>query len=297
MTAFQRYIRLEAPGVWRETPEAQPREVVVSFGHTTLVLADFDDRLLGHWALAGVVTLGREAGATVYSMTADGTETLAIRDREMIAAIAAVSRSLDPPAPPPARRRMPLALLLVLAVLAAAGLVAPRLLLGETARLILPDKAAELGDRMLIAAIERRGPPCAGVGGARALGVLAAHLVPVNPPRLRVMDLGDLPAAALPGRTVLIGREALEAAEAPTDLAGWIDGALAGDPVAALAREAGMLEDLRYMLTGDFGEAALDRAVAAVLAAPPAATPRPSSAASGPLLAPTDWQALTGICD
>jgi hypothetical protein len=38
LTALERYIRLEATGLWRETPDTPPREVVVSFGKATLLL-------------------------------------------------------------------------------------------------------------------------------------------------------------------------------------------------------------------------------------------------------------------
>ena len=62
MTALDRYVRLEAVGLWREAPDAPPREVVVSFGKTTLLLTDLDERPLGHWALAGVSVLGQDRG-------------------------------------------------------------------------------------------------------------------------------------------------------------------------------------------------------------------------------------------
>ena len=93
MTALEKYVRLEAIGQWRETPARAPREVVVSFGDATLVLADLADRPLGHWALAGVEAIGTDGGATLYAMSRDGTETLAIRDADMIEAIAAVTRA------------------------------------------------------------------------------------------------------------------------------------------------------------------------------------------------------------
>ena len=86
--------------------------MVVSFGSATLLLTDLEERPLGHWALAGV-TRARAAtgGATVYAMTADGGETLAIRDRDMVAAIAAVARPRSRRAgrEPPRRRRVPVA--------------------------------------------------------------------------------------------------------------------------------------------------------------------------------------------
>ncbi len=43
-TALDRYLRLEATGFWREAPGAQPREVIVSFGRTTLLLSDLEER-------------------------------------------------------------------------------------------------------------------------------------------------------------------------------------------------------------------------------------------------------------
>ena len=94
----------------------------------------------------------------------------------------------------------------ILALAAAVALFAfaPRLIRAATVRLIPPEQAEEIGDRMLIALIEAHGPPCAGPDGERALGRLAAALDPSDPPRLRVMDLGAGTVAALPGRTILI---------------------------------------------------------------------------------------------
>src|SRR5690554_4288438 len=126
MTALDRYVRLEAVGIWRESPDAPAREVVVSFGKATLLLTDPADAPLGHWALAGVEVLAERDGATVYSMSPDGAETLTIRDSEMVAAIDEVTRDL--PAWPSARVAAPrrkgraagvLVLLAGLAVLAA----------------------------------------------------------------------------------------------------------------------------------------------------------------------------------
>ena len=109
MTALERYVRLEAIGLLRETPDAPPREVVVSLGRHHPAPEDLDERPLGHWALAGVVRLGADGRRTVYSMTADGAETLTIRDRDMVEAIAALSRPRPrAAAAPPPRRRLPL---------------------------------------------------------------------------------------------------------------------------------------------------------------------------------------------
>lgn len=58
MTALNQYERLEAFGVWRETPKAQLRDVVVSFGDATLILTDPRSNVpLTHWSLPAVTRL------------------------------------------------------------------------------------------------------------------------------------------------------------------------------------------------------------------------------------------------
>lgn len=290
-TALDRYVRLEALGSWRERPGAAPREVVVSLGNATLVLTDLDERPLGHWALAGITRLGRDGEATVYSMTADAAETLAIRDADMIAAIAAVSR---PASPRRARRaRVPVLPLLGLAALAAAALAVP----GLAARLV-PLQAEEIGDRMLIALIERRGPVCAGPEGERALARLALRLDPAAPPRVRVMPLGAAPVALLPGGTVLLDRAALAGASGPDEVAGLVALARGRDAEGAVAASLGAGTAAAYLFSRQLGDRAVARAAEAALAPPSrgeAATAAILLAAAGldggPLLAGLDGDA------
>lgn len=289
MTAPEGYLRLEAVGRWREAPDAEPREVVVSIGKTTLLLTDLAERPLGHWALAGVRVLGEdETGATVYAMSAG--ETLTIGDRDMVAAIAAVRRRL----PEPSKRRtprLPLAPILAAAALVAAAAIAPRAIRAAAVRLVPPEQAAEIGDRMLIALIERHGPPCAEPAGERALARLARQVDPANPPRLRVMDLERPVAVALPGGTVVIDRTVLAAADGPAAISGQVAQAVAADPVAELVREAGLLANVRYVFTGRFGERTLGPAAESLLSAAPADAP------PGPArLDESEWEALGGIC-
>ncbi len=257
MTALDRYVRLEAIGLWREGPDDTPREVVVSYGHATVVLTDLDEQPLGHWALAGMVPIRRKDGATVYSMTTDGAETLAIRDPDMIAAISAVAPRPRQPASPP-RRQLPIGAVLAIVAVCALAVAAPRLIRAEVARLVPPEMADELGDRMLIALIETHGPLCSGADAERVLGSLATRLAPDAPPRIRVLDLGHSPALFLPGGTLVLDRSGL--ATAPDDTASQGALALERDPVAALVRNAGLLADLRYLFVGDFSEAVLTRA-------------------------------------
>ena len=267
MTALERYVRLEALGLLREPPDAPAREVVVSLGKTTLLLKDLEERPLGHWALAGVVRLGADGPATVYSMTADGAETLTIRDRDMVEAIAALARPglATPPAP---RRRLPLLPLVALAAVVALAVAATRLIPAEAARLVPPARAAELGDRLLILLVERGGAaPCADPDALRALDALMARLAPDAPPRPRLVALGAGRAALLPGNGLVLDPDLVRAAP-PEAVAGWAALALERDPMADLLAAAGPLAALRLLAGGDPGDAALARA-ADRLGAPP----------------------------
>lgn len=298
MTALEKYVRLESLGVWREGPGLAPREVVVSFGNATLMLRNGADQPLGHWALAGIQPIGTDGAATIYAMTPEGDETLAIADPEMIAALGAVTR-----AAPSARRgrrrgRPPLGLILMLALLTAGIVYGPDLPRDQASRMMPPEQAREYGDRMLLGILETKGKLCADPAGARALGRLGDVVAGDAP--LRVLDLGGAPRVAiLPGPTILIDRAALASARTPEELAAWITLALGPDPertsVRALMTAAGPLDSLGYVFTGHLGDAALARATAASLAAPAYASDFLPAAADRPI-SDQDWAALRGIC-
>jgi hypothetical protein len=293
LTALERYIRLEATGLWRETPDAPPREVVVSFGKATLLLTDPSDAPLGHWALGGVEVTGRHGGATVYVM---GTETLEIRDREMVAAIAEVTRELPawPRAAPARRRRRLVGPIVAVAGLAAVAIAGPELLRRLAVGMVPPEQAEEIGDRVLLALMEDGGGICAEPGGQRVLDRIAAR-VATPPPRIRVLALGGGRAAALPGGTLVLDRAAVMAGPGAAEVAQWIAVAGAGeDPVTTLMRAAGPWANLRQVFTGDPGQAAITRAAAAIrgASAAPPAVPAPDV----PALSETEALARRDIC-
>lgn len=93
MTALDRYTRLEALGQWREAPDQDPQEVVVSFGNATLVLSDLNENPLCHWAMAATSRMSFKGSKAVYTPDMEGFETLEIDDAEMVEAIAQVSRA------------------------------------------------------------------------------------------------------------------------------------------------------------------------------------------------------------
>lgn len=241
--------------------------MVVSVGTATLVLTDLADRLLGHWALAGVSVVGREGIATVYGM-AEG-ETLTIRDREIVAAIAAASDLL--PRRAPAARRIPLGPILAVAALVALALAAPGLVRMQAASMVPPERAVEIADEMLIAAVARHGPPCEPREARPAISRLTKAVAPASPPRLRIVPLGRPAAIALPGAAVLVDRTL--AARDPDAAVAAARRALGTDPVTDLMRAAGTTGSLRYLLTGRIPDATLQRATEAAIAAAPTAVP------------------------
>lgn len=268
MTALEKYIRLEALGQWREAQGAPAREVVVRFGDTTLLLTDTADRPLGHWALAGVQAIRTDGPLTVYAMSPEGAESLAIRDRDMTDAIAAVTRAhLHRDAPVLRTRKNWLPALAAAALLALVAALFPALIEGQAARMAPPDALEVFGDEMLLQIMATRGPLCADPAGRRALAALANRIAPGDAPRLRALDLGPAPVALLPGRTVLIGRAALSRAEDPAEIAGWIALALAREHMAPgpqrLMHAVGPWTSLRYVLTGRLSDEALARATRA----------------------------------
>lgn len=244
--------------------------MVVSFGSATLVLTDLADRLLGHWALAGVAVVAHGPGGTVYGM-AEG-ETLTIRDREMVAAIAAVTRDLVARlAPPQPRRRLPIALFAGAVLVGALAASMPALVVAQATRMVPPERAEELGEEMLLLLVESYGAPCGARATRPALDRLAALVAPASPPVLRVLPL-DLPVAiALPGEAVVIDG-ALVAAD-PVTAVGAAREALGTDPVEDMMRATGFAGSLRYLFTGRISERGLRRAVDAALAAAPEAVP------------------------
>lgn len=219
MTALKNYLCLEAIGILRDRPDEAPIEVIVSLGKSTLLLKDTRERPLGHWALAGVVRLGRDGDAVIYSMTAEGGETLTIRDKDMVEAIATLSRPELGQAAPVSRLRStrrhswPIVPILLAVLTGVAVLGLPKLLLANADEVMPPEAAAAVGDRILTDLIEKQGPPCNSPSGRAALGRIIARVEPAATPPTYVLDLG-VPAALLPGGSLLVDRNLTRTAQA-----------------------------------------------------------------------------------
>ena len=106
MTALSQYQRLECPGVWTPEPGARRINVIVSFGNSSLVISDGNNRALSHWSLAATERVNPDESPAFYSPTAEASELLEIDDDTMIEAIETVRRAVNRTRPVRGRLRV-----------------------------------------------------------------------------------------------------------------------------------------------------------------------------------------------
>ena len=80
MTALAKYERLECDGLWRADKDAQRRDVVISFGNATLVIADNSGRPLTHWSLPALERRNPGETPAIFVPGEDADETVEIAD-------------------------------------------------------------------------------------------------------------------------------------------------------------------------------------------------------------------------
>ncbi|MFC2970311.1 hypothetical protein [Acidimangrovimonas pyrenivorans] len=270
MTALKQYQRLESSGLWRETPAAQRRDVIVSFGDASLVLSDSrSDTPLTHWSLPAVIRLNPGETPALYAPGEAASETLELDDATMIEAIETVHRAVEGRRPRPGRLRYGL-LGAGLAAVIAVGAWMPGALIRHTAQVVPFSKRQEIG-RMVLADMGRvTGTPCADPQGQMALGRLTARLF--GRARVRIAVLRDAPVATahLPGGLLLLRHDLVENYDGPEIAAGYLLAerarAEAADPLVALLKWAGLRATFRLLTTGSFPAKALHGYGAVLLA-------------------------------
>ena len=272
MTALPQYERLEAPGIWRESPQAQRQEVIVSFGDATLVIAD--DRsvtALAHWSLPALVRRNPGKLPAIYAPSEEPGEELEIDDETMVEAIERVHSILESRRPHPGRLRG----WLTGGTLAGAGLLAvfwlPGALIAQAARVAPQAKRVEIGHQVLAELTTLTGMPCSTGQGRRALKALSTRLS--GPEEIVVLPQALKGARRLPGKVVAIGRDTIAGPDTPEVAAGHIiaaELASAGeDPLLSLLEWAGAGAAFRLLTTGDLPDSALRGYGQVLLANPP----------------------------
>ncbi len=256
MTALKKYQKLESPGLWRDAPEAQRREVVVAFGEASLVLSDpRTGAALSHWSLAAVHRMNPGSAPALFAPDSGAqAEMLEVEDATMIGAIETVRGAIAQARARPGRLRT--GLLAGGATLA--GLLAvlwlPHALIVQTASMVPQTTRVGIGQMVLADLTRLTGLPCRTRLGQEAADRLAARLLGAGGGPILVLRDGLSGAVALPGGFVALSRTLLEDQDGPEAAAGFVLAerlrAGADDPLVPVLRHAGVVATLRLLTSG-----------------------------------------------
>jgi hypothetical protein len=332
MTALKEYERLETLGLWRPSRDDQLREVVISFGSATLVIADTAGRPLTHWSLPAVERLNPGTRPAQFSPDPTGTETLEIEDATMIDAIEKVRKSLLRRRARPGRLRRGTiwAGVGVFALIALFWL--PEALLRQALSSIPAGKRSEIGATLLGHIQRVTGPACRDPVGTQALRNLKDRVLgPAAPGQIIVLPDDIDTALYLPGGLIVVSRRLIEQTDDPALIAGHVLASAtsrsASDPLLPLLRQAGFGATVTLLTTGDLPPEAIQRNALYVLTNPApvaagndlllafdlakiplgpwaqeqgmpdlATEAADQDAEAEPILSDSDWVSLQGVC-
>jgi len=278
MTALNEFSRLESGGIWRPDPQAQRRDVVVSFGEATLIISDTAGRPLTHWSLPAVERLNAGERPAIFTPDTDAVETLEIADDLMIDAMEKVRKTVK------RRRSKPGRLRNIGLLCAAAGIGAlavfwlPGALIQEAQNVVPAVKRTEIGAKLLGHIQRGTGQTCRSPLGTQALADLYARaLGPDAGGQAVVVPSGPETAIYLPGGLIVMNRDLIEDTEDPSVVAGHIIAATAQartrDPLAALLDSAGIGTTFTLLTTGDIDNETLQTYAETLFANPPDRAP------------------------
>jgi hypothetical protein len=272
MTVLEQYRRLESLGLWRDGPDDQRREVVVSLGEATLVVSTPSETALTHWSLPAIERLNPGRSPALYAPGTDADERLEIDDPDMIAAIEAVRSAIEKARPHPGRLRWMIGAAAGLALLAGAVFWLPGALTRQTVLMLPEAKRVEIGEALLEEIGRLAGQPCDTARARVALARLSTRVLGAPAPRVLLIPDTIPDTLSLPGAFILASVALAEDHESPDVLAGYL---LAEDvrrdaldPMLALLSDAGLVSTFRLLTTGDLPDAALHDHAVALLSRP-----------------------------
>lgn len=245
MSSKAKFLRLEAPGYWRQIVDKPGRHVVVHLGDTSITLISKSNVALGHWSLHGIRRIDGGGIPAVYAVDAGETEVVEISDETMIDAIEQWQQA---EAAAPQQFKLPVrgivAALLVLSAVAAAAYFVPREGPRLVASFVTPSKRAEIGEQLFEALKPEFARHCESQEGAAALNKLAARLHPGERGEIRIVDGLEAASVHLPGGMVVIDEDLLMRHDGPEAAAGHVllERLLLAqnDPIARLIDNAGL---------------------------------------------------------
>lgn len=273
MTALTQYVRLEASGLWRDSPDAQRREVLVSLGDATLVIADRNERAIAHWSLPAIIRTNPGESPAVFSPDVDARESLELDDEAMIGAIEKVRSVIAKRRPQPGRLRLATFGTSIAAVIALTTLWLPNALIQHTVSIVPPVKRAEIGQSLLSEIKRLTGTPCASGLGPKSLQKLKERLLGQRRGELVILSSGATVSAHLPGGIIVLSRELVENYEEPDVIAGFILAeaarGIAVDPLDRLLRSSALRTSFTLLTTGKIADGTLAAYAQALLTNPP----------------------------
>jgi hypothetical protein len=263
MTAIKEFERLEALGLWRATAHAQRKEVVISFGDTTLVLSDINNRPLTHWSMAAIKHRGAGDNGTIFTVDDVGEETLEIEDPTMIAAIGKIRASIEARRPHPGRLRWFLGAAIMIAFLAFSLFWLPNALTRYAAGIVPDSKAVDIGDALLESIRKTTGSACSTPSGERALRRLEDRTIGAPSNRIRIIAMGSRPSLHLPGGNILLNHRLTTQSDDASLLAGYAIMERAAqdetEPLLELFKSLGIRKTLNFLGTGNIQNSDLEK--------------------------------------
>ncbi len=293
MTAIDKYIRLEALGNWKETPDADPREVVLSFGDATLLLSDMSENLLAHWALAGMQRVSYRDGVALYTLDSQGYETLEVTDKDMIEAIAKVSRfvAVGSDNIPKSYGIYVSIGVLILGLL----MVAPMLIRYQANAMTTTPAARNIGLQL---AEEAGMKFCDAPNGRDALDTFLLRTFPtVNIALYIVQD--ETKSYLFPGDIILMSEADLQLIYSQSDFHEYIEKSQYYSDVSlhSIFKDAPLGELVSYLTTGDFSPELHRQLLEDLMVNQILARPNPSySQSEAAFLSDVEWRHLQEIC-
>ncbi len=273
MTALTQYERLESPGLWRASPDAQRRNVIVSVGDATLTISDARETALTHWSLPAVERLNPGIRPALFAPAPDSDEQLELDDEAMIRAIEKVRQAIARRRPHHGRLRQMLIAASIVLVAALALFWLPGALVSYTVNVVPAPTRAAVGQRLLTRIRRVAGQQCDDPLGRAALGRLATRVLGPGQAQLVVLTGGIGHAGHLPGGIILLNRALVEDYEEPDVVAGYVlaeaERIRQRDPVEKLLQAAGLVPTLRLLTTGKLPDTVLDDYAETLLTAAP----------------------------
>ncbi|EPX81054.1 hypothetical protein [Litoreibacter arenae] len=274
MTALKEYDRLESTGIWRESPDAQRRDVIVSFGNATLIIRDKADTALAHWSLPAIERLNPGARPALFRPGPEAGEELELDDATLIDAIEKVRRTVARRRPQRGRLRLYIFASLIAAIAALGYFWLPGALVRHTITVVPDSKRLAIGTALLGHLTRLTGDTCRSNLGAAALARLKARVLGDRVRKAYVVPSGP-EALYLPGGLLLLNRTVVEDHDSADVAAGYMLAASERnrdvDPLARLLSDAGGAATLRLLTSGQVSDDVLRDYAETLLATPQAA--------------------------